>query len=66
MNFLTFNLYGCPAVGVFTHQILLASDFDRDGDVDGSDLSTLANDPTLLGLEEFSSDFGYCLSCQLP
>ena len=37
---------GCPA------------DLDFDGDVDGSDLEILANDPGLMSLADFALDFG--------
>ena len=33
-------------------------DFDKDGDVDGSDLAALAADPDLLDLSLFAADFG--------
>lgn len=37
---------------------LYAGDFDADGDVDGSDLATLAANPGLLDLAAFAADFG--------
>jgi hypothetical protein len=34
------------------------SDFDEDGDVDGSDLATFAAGKTKIGLEQFATEFG--------
>lgn len=37
---------------------LWEGDFDKDGDVDGSDLAALAADPSLMDLSAFAANFG--------
>ena len=53
------TLQGAGGVGGLVASFAtLAGDFDNDGDVDGSDLAALANDPNLLDLSSFAANFG--------
>ena len=45
-------------MGAYEFGNICEGDFDHDGDVDGSDLATLAADPALLDLSKFAADFG--------
>ncbi len=47
-----------PSIGAHAFVGDCAGDLNPDGDVDGSDLATLANNPTIMALEDFVMDFG--------
>ncbi len=58
VNLQAFNLYGDPETtltGTFHH---CQADFDYDGDVDGSDLSRLAEGDAEMDLSQFAEQFG--------
>ena len=54
------NDYTAEEYGPITKSFIVPckNDFDRDGDVDGSDLATLGDNIELLDLSQFSVDFG--------
>lgn len=58
MNLQGFNLYGDPSLALVNPAPLCVSDFDEDGDVDGSNLATFAAGEISISLEKFAADFG--------
>ncbi len=49
----------CVSVGgLIASAEILAGDFDADGDIDGTNLATLADNPSLLDLLTFATTFG--------
>ena len=62
IGWMTFRSTGAVDYGVTTSWVASVNDcdgdFDKDGDVDGSDLAQLAADLGLLGLSSFAAEFG--------
>ena len=58
MNLQEFNLYGDPSLALVNPEPLCPSDFDKDGDVDGSDLALFAADYNASCLGAFATAFG--------
>ena len=58
MNLQEFNLYGDPSLALVNPEPLCPSDFNQDGDMDGSDLASFAADYNASCLGTFATAFG--------